>query len=63
MDLEMHCEILKYLYSAICRLDVQITEVYGSRDVGKKFFENKFHEWRLICEFQEMYSVLLLKRR
>ena len=50
----MHWELSKYLYSAVC---IQITKVYGSRDVDTIFVENKFREWRLIHEICKIHGL------
>ena len=57
MHLGIHWELSKYLYSAICELDVRITEVYQSCDVDKILVGNKFRKWRLIREIREMYGL------
>ena len=56
LDLGVHWELSKYLYSAICVLDVQIMEVYGSHDIDTIFVENKVCEWRLIHKIRDIYG-------
>ena len=62
-DLGIHWELSKYLYSAICRLEVQIMEIYGSSDIDTIFLKTKFRKGRLFHEIREIIILVVKYKR